>query len=158
MKKTIAFIDSQNLYLGATSEGWSIDYRKLRLWLKNKYSVTDAYMFFGYIKESTALYDHLEQCGFALKFREIENIKGYIKGNVDIDMAIMAVAEIRNYDKAYLMTSDGDFFSLVKYLQKEEKFGGVFSPNRHTCSKLLKQGCEGQIRYLCDHREKIGKK
>jgi hypothetical protein len=34
-----AFIDSQNLNLGTQSAGWKLDFRKFRLYLKNKYGV-----------------------------------------------------------------------------------------------------------------------
>jgi len=37
--KVYAFIDSQNLNLGVRTLGWRIDYKKLRLYLKNKYKV-----------------------------------------------------------------------------------------------------------------------
>lgn len=36
-KPNYAFIDSNNLYLGVKSEGWTLDYAKFRLYLRNKY-------------------------------------------------------------------------------------------------------------------------
>ena len=44
---TYAFIDSQNLNLGIQSLGWKLDFKKFRLYLKNKYSVEKAYLFIG---------------------------------------------------------------------------------------------------------------
>lgn len=35
-EKVFAFIDSQNLNLGVKSQGWSLDFKKFRLYLKNK--------------------------------------------------------------------------------------------------------------------------
>lgn len=39
-----AFIDSQNLNLGVRSQGWELDWRKFRQYLRNKYNVTKAYL------------------------------------------------------------------------------------------------------------------
>ena len=51
-----AFIDSQNLNLGIRSLGWHVDYKKLRLYLKNKYNVTQAFMFIGHVRTTTRNY------------------------------------------------------------------------------------------------------
>ncbi len=51
-----AFIDSQNLNLGVRSTGWQIDYKKFRLYLKNKYSVDQAFMFIGLVANNQKLY------------------------------------------------------------------------------------------------------
>ena len=39
-----AFIDGQNLFLGTqqADQPWKIDYKKLRIYLKDKYQVTEA--------------------------------------------------------------------------------------------------------------------
>lgn len=42
--KTYAFIDSQNLNLGVKSQGWKLDWRKFRQYLRNKYKVVEAYL------------------------------------------------------------------------------------------------------------------
>lgn len=44
---TYAFIDSQNLNLGIQSLGWKLDFKKFRLYLKNKYSVDKAIIVSG---------------------------------------------------------------------------------------------------------------
>ena len=43
--KNYAFIDSQNLNLGIQELGWFLDWRKFRVYLKEKYSVVKAYLF-----------------------------------------------------------------------------------------------------------------
>lgn len=54
-----AFIDSQNLNLGIQSLGWKLDYRRFRVYLKEKYKVSIAYMFIGYIPANQDLYSSL---------------------------------------------------------------------------------------------------
>ena len=43
-----SFIDSQNLNLGIQKLGWKLDYKKLRIYLAEKYNVRKAYMFIGF--------------------------------------------------------------------------------------------------------------
>ena len=63
-----AFIDSQNLNLGVRSSGWQIDYRKFRLYLKNKYRVERAFLFIGMVGHNQNLYSSPQKAGFILVF------------------------------------------------------------------------------------------
>ena len=61
-----AFIDAQNVHLGIKSLGWKLDWRKFRVYLKEKYSVTKAYLFIGYLSSNQDLYSlvrHLYENG-----------------------------------------------------------------------------------------------
>lgn len=51
----IAYIDGQNLHLGTKSDGRTIDIHKLRIYLKDKYKVSVAYYFLGYVQDSNEL-------------------------------------------------------------------------------------------------------
>jgi len=150
-----AFIDAQNLYRAVRDAGWEIDYRKLRLWLKNKFSVDKAIMFFGYVKKNESLYTYLRSCGFELYFRDVEEDGGYMKGNVDIDITIAVLDALGEYKKAYLITSDGDFYTLVKRLAEKDKLGGVISPHEKTCSRFLKLASRGKISYIEKSKHKL---
>jgi len=46
-ENNFAYIDGANLYNGSNSLGWKLDYRRFRVWLKDKYSVERAYLFIG---------------------------------------------------------------------------------------------------------------
>ncbi|MBP7018619.1 NYN domain-containing protein [Candidatus Saccharibacteria bacterium] len=140
--KTYAFIDSQNLNLGVRSQGWQIDYKKLRLYLKNKYGVDQAFMFIGMIPSNQKLYTQLQAAGFILVFkptvRYFENGKETYKGNVDAELVLHAAAlEYQNYDKAIIITGDGDFACLMEYLKDNNKLLHVLTPSSRY-SKLLK--------------------
>ena len=144
MKKptAYAFIDSQNLNLGVRSSGWKIDYKKFRLYLKNKYNVEKAYMFIGLVANNQKLYTELQSAGFILVFkptvRYFENGKETVKGNVDAELVLHASAiEYDNYDKAIIVTGDGDFACLVEYLEDNDKLLHVLTPTRKY-SQLLK--------------------
>ncbi len=137
-----AFIDSQNLNLGVRSSGWRIDYRKFRLYLKNKYSVDQAFLFIGLVGNNQKLYTDLQKAGFVLVFkptvRYFENGKQTVKGNVDAELVLYASAiQYPNYDKAIIVTGDGDFACLAEYLSDNNKLLHIMTPN-NKYSKLLK--------------------
>lgn len=44
-----AFIDSQNVNLGIRELGWQLDFARFRIYLKEKYGVSRAYIFIGYL-------------------------------------------------------------------------------------------------------------
>ena len=140
--KVAAFIDSQNLNLGVRSLGWQIDYKKFRLYLKNKYGVDRAFMFIGLVNNNQKLYTQLQAAGFILVFkptvRYFENGKETVKGNVDAELVLHAAAiEYPNYDKAIIVSSDGDFACLVQFLADNSKLLHIFTPS-DKYSKLLK--------------------
>ena len=58
----IAFIDGQNLHLGTKEGGWSVDHKKLRIYLRDKYKVVEAYYFLGFVSQNQQdLYDKLQK-------------------------------------------------------------------------------------------------
>ena len=133
-----AFIDSQNLNLGIQKLGWKLDYRKFRVYLQEKYGVEKAYVFVGFVALNQKLYDRLQESGFLLKFKPtIPDAYGKIKGNVDADLVLRATLEINQYDKAVIVSSDGDFYSLVQHLYDMNKLKVVLSPDMEHCSSLL---------------------
>ena len=136
-----AFIDSQNLNLGIRSQGWKLDHRRLRLYLKHKYNVSKAFIFIGLVSDNQDLYDELENAGFILVYKPtvgyMENGKEIVKGNVDAELVLHASAiEYNNYDKAIIITGDGDFSCLIEFLDTRGKLLNLLVPSDRF-SKLL---------------------
>ncbi len=136
-----AFIDSQNLNLGVQTLGWKVDHKKFRLFLKNKYHVTKAFMFIGRVGNNQKLYANLRNAGFILIFKPtvqyLDNGKRTVKGNVDAELVLHSAAiEYRNYDKAIIVSGDGDFRCLLEFLDTNNKLLHVFAPN-NKYSRLL---------------------
>ena len=134
-EKIYAFIDAQNLNLGVRSLGWELDYSKFRLYLKNKFAVSEAFMFIGFIPTSQTLYTKLQKAGFILVYKTAitysKNGKTIIKGNVDAELVLHAAAiEYPNFDKSVIVTNDGDFLCLVQYLDKNNKLLKILAPNK----------------------------
>lgn len=148
-----AFIDSQNLNLGVQKSGWKMDWHKFREWLRDEYDVTHAYMFIGYISENEMLYQQMYDHGFLVVLKptlEIVQVekpgdkpkddkdKIPVKGNIDADLVLHAMKELPNYDKAIIVSGDGDFYGLAEYLEQQGKLLKIMAPNSHY-SSLLKQ-------------------
>ena len=65
--------------------------------------------------------------------------------------------KLSEYDRAVLVTNDGDFASVVTHLIEKGKFATVLIPNRAKCSYLLRKAAKGHIDYLDEARGKIGR-
>jgi len=81
-----AFIDSQNLYLSVTNQGWELDYKK--------------------------------------------------------------------YDKAIIISGDGDFCCLIKYLVDHDKLIKLLIPNKKRYSSLLRK-FNKYISFISDQKKKL---
>lgn len=157
-EKIYAYIDSNNLNLGIKSLGWNLDYKKFRVYLKDKYNVSVAYMFIGYSPTNQDLYSSLQKAGFVLIFKPtIPDKDGNLKGNIDADLVLQAMIDHKdnNFNKAVIISSDGDFYSLVKYLYEHNKISVVMSPYVKTCSVLLKKSAKEKIVFMDNLRKKL---
>jgi uncharacterized LabA/DUF88 family protein len=135
-----AFIDSQNLNLSIRSQGWILDFRKFRQYLGRKYGVTKAFLFIGYVYENQALYTGLQKDGYILVFKPTLKLpSGKVKGNVDAELVLHAMIEYKNYDKALVVTGDGDLYCLVDYLIKNDKLLKLMIPNKNSFSSLFRK-------------------
>lgn len=143
-ENNLAFIDGQNLHLGTIENDWKVDHFKLRIYLKDKYHITEAYYFLGYTtEEQQDLYNNLQKAGFIILFKEHnENLKAQKKGNVDTDIVFEVMKNLidnKNFNKIVLVSGDGDYKKLVDYLIKKGKFYKILFPNKKFASSLYKK-------------------
>ncbi len=142
--QTIAFIDGQNLYSGVKKGGWVLDYRKLRVYLKRKYNVSEALYFLGYRQEKNErVYISIQDAGYTIIFKENNQyIQSLKKGNVDSDIIFEAMriyCENKVDYKLILVSGDGDYIKLVTYFIQKEKFNKILFPNKAYASSLYKK-------------------
>jgi uncharacterized LabA/DUF88 family protein len=150
-----AFIDSQNLNLSIRDQGWVLDFGKFKQFLRDKYSVTHAFLFIGYIYENQDLYISLQKDGYILIFKPtLKLLDGRVKGNVDAELVLHAMIEYDIYDKALIVTGDGDFYCLVDYLVKKDKLLKLMVPNRNKFSSLFRKMMP-HIMFMNDLRGKL---
>lgn len=151
-----AFIDSQNLHVAIRELGWRLDFNAFRTYLREQHNVVKACIFIGYLEENAELYSELTGFGYELFYKKtIKSRDGTVKGNVDTDLVLQAMIELPNYDKAVIVTGDGDFASLAAHLLMIEKLACVLIPNRHRYSSLLKEAAEAHLVFLSDMREQL---
>jgi uncharacterized LabA/DUF88 family protein len=108
-----AFIDSQNLNLGIRDQGWKLDFARFRVYLKDKYRVTKALLCIGYVRGNEGLYKYLQESEYICVFKPtLELPAGDVKGNVDAELVLHTMIHINDFDKALIVTGDGDFCCL----------------------------------------------
>ena len=152
-----AFIDSQNVNLSIQDLGWKLDFRKFRRYLHDKYHITKAFIFIGYLYGNQDLYTKLQMDGYILIFKptlRLPNDK--VKGNVGAELVLHTMIEYENYGKALIVTGDGDFYCLVDYLRKNNKLLKLMIPNKHAFSSLFRKMMQyiafiGNIRGKVEH-------
>ncbi len=153
-----AFIDSQNLNLGVKSQGWKLDFFRFRIYLKDKYHVEKAFLFMGFIHGNEKLYSFLEKAGYIIIFKPILEIRKNkqlnIKGNVDAELVLHTMIEYPNYDKAVIVSGDGDFHCLVEYLEQKNKLLRIIIPNRKKYSQLFSK-FNPYLAFVNNLREKL---
>ena len=154
-RNNFAFIDGANLHRGIDNLGWKLDYSRFRVFLSEKYSVAKAYIFIGMIPKNNDLYTKLQEAGFTLIFKEVVyDPDGKAKGNCDADLVLKVTQEIYEeaFDEAVIVSSDGDYAVLVKFLQSKNKLKVILSPAiSERCSILLKR-TDAPIAYINDQR------
>lgn len=163
MQKTArnyAFIDSQNLNLAIRELGWVLDFRRFRVYLRENYEIEKAFLFIGYVEGNSALYTFLQEAGFICIFKPTLTHKdGTTKGNCDAELVLHTMIEYPNFKGAVIVTGDGDFYCLAKYLIENGKLEKLLIPNRHRFSALLRfRICRPFLAYMNDLRGLLEKK
>ena len=161
-ENNFAFIDGQNLHMGTNSDipPWKVDFTQFRKYLKEKYKVSQAYYFLGFvIDKKEDLYDKIQEAGFILKFREHSSAMiGKKKGNVDSDIVFAIMKKLYKkepFDKIVLVSGDGDYRMLVDFLIEEDRFKKVLFPNKKFASSLYKKITRKYFDYLVNIKHRI---
>ena len=155
-----AFVDSQNVNLAIRALGWKLDFKRFRVYLREKYAVEKAFLFVGYVEGNNDLYISLQDAGFLCIFKPTLTYKdGTTKGNCDAELVLQAMIEYKNFERAVIVTGDGDFYCLVKYFLEQGKLEALLIPNRFKFSALLKfKAFRSSLRYMNDLEERLAYK
>jgi uncharacterized LabA/DUF88 family protein len=169
-----AFIDSQNLNLSIQNDlidkkskkiiykGWKLDFRRFYIYLRDKYKVSESFLFIGRVNGKEDLYEYLEKSGYKLIFKPTlvfndEDNEKRIKGNVDAELVLHTMIEMPNFGKAIIVAGDGDYHCLIEYLASQNKLLHIFIPNRYSYSSLLRRFSDYFV-FVSDLRTKLGMK
>jgi len=143
MKKTennYAFIDSQNLNLAIQEAGWKLDFQRFLVYLKDKCFVKKAFIFIGKIEGNEKLYSKLQKWGYTLIFKPTLKAKnGFVKGNCDAELVLHCMIQYKNFDRAVIVSGDGDFHCLIEHLKRNKKLFKIGIPHSRKYSALLRK-------------------
>lgn len=82
-----------------------------------------------------------------------EENKKPVKGNIDAELVLWAMKEMSNYEKAIIVSGDGDFYCLIEYLEEKKRLKHLLTPNNHY-SSLYNRYDEYVVR-LDDHKREL---
>ena len=118
--------------------GWQLDYELFIAYLRDRFGAKKVVVCIWYIESNVRFYNKLESYGYELVFKKTLIQWETIKWNVDAELVMHASLSINTYDKAILVTGDGDFFCLAEELERRWKLERILTPNNHTFSQLYK--------------------
>ncbi len=142
MKKV--YIDLANLTIETKKRNEEIDFHKFYIWLKGKYKPENIFIFTGFLEKYNSIYEENKKIGYKYIFKEaiFNKEEAKIKANCDVDISIKGTVDTieNNLSEAILITSDGDFASLVKFWKERGVLVKIISPSDpNRCSYLLKK-------------------
>ncbi len=154
-RNNYAFIDSQNLNLAIKAQGWSLDFKRFRTYLSDRFDVVKAFLFIGYVSTNQDLYTALQKYNYILIFKPTLFLPhGKVKGNVDAELVLQAMIEYPHYHKAVIASGDGDFYCLVNYLKQKDKLLKLIIPDRRNYSSLLRKFADDMV-FMNGMQEKL---
>ena len=123
------FIDGSNLYAAAKALGFDIDYKLLRQEFMRRGKMLRAFYYTALLENDEyspirPLVDWLHYNGFTMVTKPAKEYtdnmgRRKVKGNMDIELAVDAMALAPRVDHIVLVTGDGDFRPLVESLQRQ---------------------------------------
>lgn len=162
--KTYAFIDASNIIYGAKAEGWLIDQKKLIIFLKKRYNASKIYFYYG--KDSNdpkkeKFLTLLENFGYTLRVKEIKRYGNKSKANCDVDLTMDMLILTSEYKRAIVLTGDGDFVPLFKYLISKKKEIIIISSPKRTARELKSLVSDKfinfeNLKYLLEYKKRGG--
>lgn len=152
--RTYAFIDASNIIYGARAEGWLIDQKKLFAYLRRRFRTSDLFFYFGKDdknKEQEKFLKKLTSFGYTLRVKQIKRYGLRQKANCDVDLTMDMLLLKDKYDRAIVLTGDGDFLPLFTYLKKEGKEIIILAFSKRTAHEI-KKFAAGKFIGLTDER------
>lgn len=161
-RRASLFIDQSNLHYALD---WRINHKKLLTRLQQDYEIVKAFYYEGkrplkyYERKNPELsfqervvlcnrkdnfFKHLKLSGYIVRTKAVkyvyDNTEGVFKGkcNFDIELAIDAIDTLDEYEVMILISGDGDFLKLVKYLKSKFKKVHIIAPKKRCDHNLRK--------------------
>ncbi len=150
-----AFIDCQNLWTNK-DKSWHLDWSKFRTYLLNDCQVQRAYLFIGFVSGYQKMYQQMQEAGFILIFKPIQENNGRISCNIDTEMVLQTMIQYNNFDKGVIISGDGDFTCLVDHLRIHDKLEMLILPD-HSYSLSLEKCSRERHVFISELKNRISK-
>jgi uncharacterized LabA/DUF88 family protein len=146
-RRVSIFVDGANMfYTQKKGLGWFFDPAKLLKVLKGEHELTDAYWFMG-VKQPPDVRDEnfirfLAYAGYVVRTKALKTIydsdsgDSTQKANLDIEIVMDMFNTVQNYDKAILLSGDGDFERAIELLRSRGKEICVVSTQNWIAAEL----------------------
>lgn len=160
---TYAFIDATNIIYSASKSGWKMDFAKLSKYLKERFAVNRILYYAGVDTSNLKqlkFYEKLQQFNYELRLIPVKTFSdGRKKADVDSRMTFEIMYYFSEYDKAVVMTGDGDYYWVLEHLIQSEKQVWLLSFPKTTARELKKLFAGGStdlttIKTLVELKEK----
>jgi uncharacterized LabA/DUF88 family protein len=142
--KSLILIDDANIYYGFKKQDWELDYEKFYQWLNKNFCPIEIYFFGGiiskktffdkhpgytltgfidYKKEREAFFRMLKKVGYIVRTKPVASVYDNMQGeykrkcNFDVEITIIALDRLSEYEELVLCSGDGDFVKLIKYVK-----------------------------------------
>ncbi|MFH1363896.1 MAG: NYN domain-containing protein [Candidatus Omnitrophota bacterium] len=147
--KALILVDESNLYYGFKKQSWELDYKKFYQWLHEEFNPLDVYVFSGIVtkkmffdkhseyhtlggfikwkKDKEMFVKNLKSIGYKVKTKPVSSLYDNTIGaykrkcNFDVEITIIAMDKIAEYQELVLCSGDGDFIKLIKYAKGKHK-------------------------------------
>jgi uncharacterized LabA/DUF88 family protein len=150
-----AFIDCQNLWTNK-DKSWHLDWAKFRNYLLSDCQVQRAYLFIGFVSGYQKMYQQMQEAGFILIFKPIQENNGRISCNIDTEMVLQTMIQFNNFDKGVIISGDGDFTCLVDHLRIHDKLEMLILPD-HSYSLSLEKCSRDRHVFISELKNRISK-
>ena len=145
--KISVFLDGANFFFMQKDSGWFADPKKILKYIEQEGTIIDAFYYIGRDTPPDArqksYLDALPSMGYTLITKQIKTIydtksgKTKQKANLDIEIVLDMFNTIEHYDKAVLISGDGDFERALTSLRIREKKFNVIATDNFIARELL---------------------
>ncbi|MCK4818566.1 NYN domain-containing protein [bacterium] len=182
-ERTLVAVDASNLHYALKHEGWQISYERFVEYFRASYDVVGFYYYEGTPSKSYILkklnvnsnsevkkrisakkefFGSLRKSGLLIRTKPVtvvyDSTKGIYKAkcNFDVEITIDAIDRIQDYDAFILLSGDGDFMKLLKYVKGKYKKTIVISAKGYSSEQL--RACANQTIFIHELKGKIEEK
>ena len=145
--KIKVYIDGANIFYAQKKMGWSLDWKKIKKYLSEKYEVIEFKYYQGLKKGDNSVVSYLkylDHLGFVTMTKPVKiikinnnhpmsklhNYKEIYKCNFDVEITADMIFDRQNVDECILFSGDSDFDYVVKRLRDVGKKIIVFSSKK----------------------------